>query len=49
MTAATVSAQPTGLTGHGSSGGDAQERAATDPVAALPCAPTPLLHLLPAP
>ena len=49
MTAATMSAEPTGLTGRGSGGGDAQERAATNPVAALPCARTPLLHPLSAP
>jgi hypothetical protein len=42
MTAATLRAQPSGLTGLGRSGGDAQEQAATNPVAALPCAPTPL-------
>jgi hypothetical protein len=49
MTATTLSAQRPRLAGHGSSGGDAQERAATNPVAALPCARTPLLHPLPAP
>jgi hypothetical protein len=43
VTAATLSAQPTRLTGRGRSGGDAQERPATNPVAALPCARTPLL------
>jgi hypothetical protein len=43
MTATTLRAQPSQLAGHGISGGDAQERAATNPVAALPCAPTPLL------
>ena len=42
MTATTLGAQPTGLTGLGRSGGDAQGRAATNPVAALPCARTPL-------
>ena len=42
MTATTLGAQPTGLTGLGRSGGDTQERAATNPVAALPCARTPL-------
>ena len=42
MTATTLSAQRSGLTGRGRSGGDAQGRAATNPVAALPCAPTPL-------
>jgi hypothetical protein len=46
MTATTLGARPTGLTGRGRSGGDAQERAATNPVAALPCAGTPLLHPL---
>jgi hypothetical protein len=49
MTAATVSAEPTGLTGRGSGGGDAQERPATNPVAALPCARTPLLDALSTP
>jgi hypothetical protein len=43
VTAATLRAQPSGLTGHSRSGGDAQGRAATNPVAALPCARTPLL------
>jgi hypothetical protein len=42
VTATALGAQPTGLTGRGRSGGDAQERAATNPVAALPCARTPL-------
>jgi hypothetical protein len=42
VTLATLGAQPTGLTGRGRCGGDAQERAATNPVAALPCARTPL-------
>jgi hypothetical protein len=42
VTATTLGAQPTGLTGLGRSGGDAQGRAATNPVAALPCARTPL-------
>ena len=42
MTATTVGVHRSGLTGRGSSGGDAQERAATNPVAALPCAGTPL-------
>ena len=46
MTAATVGAQPTELAGLVSGGGDAQERAATNPVAALPCARTPLLSPL---
>jgi hypothetical protein len=49
MTATTLGARPTGLTGRGRSGGDAQERAATNPVAALPCARTPLLHPLSGP
>jgi hypothetical protein len=49
VTTATLHAQPTGLTGRGSCGGDAQERAATNPVAALPCARTPLAVLLSAP
>jgi hypothetical protein len=43
VTATTLSAQRSGLTGRGRSAGDAQERAATNPVAALPCARTPLL------
>jgi hypothetical protein len=42
VTATTLRAEPTGLTGRGSSGGDAQGWAATNPVAALPCARTPL-------
>ena len=42
MTAITLRAQQTMRAGLGSSGGDAQERAATNPVAALPCARTPL-------
>jgi hypothetical protein len=42
VTATTLGAQPTGRAGRRSSGGDAQERAATNPVAALPCARTPL-------
>jgi hypothetical protein len=46
MTATTLGARPSRLAGRGSSGGDAQERAATNPVAALPCARTPLLHPL---
>ena len=46
MTATTLSAQQAGLTGLWRSGGDAQEPAATNPVAALPCAPTPLIHPL---
>ena len=43
MTATTLGARPSRLAGLGCSGGDAQERAATNPVAALPCARTPLL------
>jgi hypothetical protein len=46
VTATTLRAQSTDLAGHGCSGGDAQEWAATNPVAALPCARTPLLHPL---
>jgi hypothetical protein len=46
VTATTLCAEQTRLTGLGRSGGDAQERAATNPVAALPCTPTPLLHPL---
>jgi hypothetical protein len=46
VTATTLSAQRTWLTGRGRSGADAQERAATNPVAALPCARTPLLRPL---
>jgi hypothetical protein len=38
----TLGVEPARLTNRGSSGGDAQERAATNPVAALPCARTPL-------
>jgi hypothetical protein len=49
VTATTLGAQPSGLTGRGRSGGDAHERAATNPVAALPCAPTPLRHPLSTP
>jgi hypothetical protein len=49
VTATTLSAEPAKLTGRGRSGGDAQGRAATNPVAALPCARTPLLHPLPIP
>jgi hypothetical protein len=45
----TLRAEPAGLTGRGRCGGDAQERAATNPVAALPCARTPLLHPLSTP
>jgi hypothetical protein len=43
VTATTLGAQPIGLAGCRSSGGDAQERPATNPVAALPCARIPLL------
>jgi hypothetical protein len=46
VTATTLRAQQTMLAGLGRSDGDAQERAATNPVAALPCARTPLLTLL---
>ena len=46
MTATPLRAERDDLTGRRRSGGDAQERAATNPVAALPCAPTPLLHPL---
>jgi hypothetical protein len=49
VTATTLRAETAPLTGRGSSGGDAQERAATNPVAALPCARTPLLHPLAGP
>jgi hypothetical protein len=42
VTAAALRTQWTGLAGLSRSGGDAQERAATNPVAALPCARTPL-------
>jgi hypothetical protein len=49
VTAITLRAEPADLTGRGSSGGDAQERAATNPVAALPCAPTPLPNPLSTP
>jgi hypothetical protein len=49
VTATTLSAQPSRLTGRGRSAGDAQERAATNPVAALPCARTPLPHPLSTP
>ena len=48
MIATTLGVRPTGLTGLGG-GGDAQERAATNPVAALPCARTPLLPPLSTP
>jgi hypothetical protein len=42
VTAATLRAEPARLTGLGRSSGDAQGRAATNPVAALPCARTPV-------
>ena len=42
MTAATLRTELARLAGLCRSGGDAQERAATNPVAALPCALTPL-------
>jgi hypothetical protein len=47
--ATTLRAQRTMLAGLGRSGGDAQERAATNPVAAHPCARTPLPHPLSTP
>jgi hypothetical protein len=43
VTATTLGVRTGRLPGLGRSGGDAQERAATNPVAALPCARTPLL------
>ena len=43
MTATTLGARPSRFAGLGRSGGDAQERAATNPMAALPCAHTPSL------
>jgi hypothetical protein len=46
VTATTLGAQQTMLAGLWRCGGDAQERAATNPVAALPCARTPLLQPL---
>jgi hypothetical protein len=49
VTATTLRDQPSALTSLGRSGGDAQERAATNPVAALPCALTPLHHPLSTP
>jgi hypothetical protein len=49
VTATTLRAEPARLTGREPSGGDAQERAATNPVAALPCARTPLPHPLSTP
>jgi hypothetical protein len=49
VTATTLGAQPAGLAGRGRCGGDAQERATTNPVAALSCARTPLPHPLSTP
>jgi hypothetical protein len=49
VTATTLCAQPSGLTGRGRCGGDAQERAATNPVAALSCAGTSLPNPLSTP
>ena len=49
MTATTLRARLAWLTVRGRSGGDAQGRAATNPVAALPCARTLLLHPLSTP
>ena len=49
MTATTLRTQQPRLAGHGRRGGDAQEQAATNPAAALPCARTPLLHPLSTP
>jgi hypothetical protein len=49
VTAATLRAQRSRLAGRGRCGGDAQERAATNPVAALPFARTPLPHPLSGP
>jgi hypothetical protein len=46
MIVTTLRAELARLAGLWRSGGDAQERAATNPVAALPCARTPLLHPL---
>jgi hypothetical protein len=46
VTATTLRDEQTGLTALGRSGRAAQERAATNPVAALPCARTPLLNPL---
>ena len=46
MTATTLRAQRAGLAGRRRCGVDAQERAATNPVAALPCARTPLSNPL---
>jgi hypothetical protein len=49
VTATTLRAEHGRLTGRGRCSGDAQERAATNPVAALPCAPTPLVTPLSTP
>jgi hypothetical protein len=49
MTATTLRAESAPLAGLWRWGGDAQGSAATNPVAALPCAPTPLLGPLSAP
>jgi hypothetical protein len=49
VTATTLRAQGARLPGRARSGGEAQERAATNPVAALPCARTPLLNPLSTP
>jgi hypothetical protein len=49
VTATTLRAQLADPAGLWRSGGDAQEWAATNPVAALPCAPTPLSHPLAGP
>jgi hypothetical protein len=49
VTATTLRAQRTMLAGLWRCGGDAQERPATNPVAALPCARTPLLNPLSTP
>jgi hypothetical protein len=49
VTATTLRAQQTGLAGLGRCSGDAQGRAATNPVAAPPCARTPLPHPLSSP
>jgi hypothetical protein len=46
VTATTLRTEQADLTGRGRSGGDAQERAATNPVAAHPCARTPLSNPL---
>jgi hypothetical protein len=49
VTATTLGAQQAMLAGLGRGGGDAQELAATNPVAALPCARTPLPNPLSTP